>query len=517
MPECVDRAHRIGLQGRLAWPQKSGSFVHNLVARSFRTSERIRSARTFAAQVLNDQLDEETGLRGYAATHDATFLEPYYAGRRSLGASFAGLRRETTGLKLRIAAPDIADAAAMSAIWTRTVAVPLLHLRPRNVRALEVRGKDLVDRFRADIARVETAIDGREHIADAKVQAGIDRFAMFVGGAVALLGLLTIGFLVRQTQLASRLERARMRTEEARRRTAELRAAYKVEKRIADTLQEAFSQRALPTLPTLRFSATYVPATEETKVGGDWYDAIELPAGRVLFAIGDVAGHGIDAAVSMNRARQALISSALLDADPASVLARVNAELLREKAPMVTAVAGFADARTYEFVYSTAGHPPPLLLEPGREPRLLACGGLPLGILSASYSTYRLQTVPGAMLVLYTDGAVEHSRNVIEGEELLLAAAAEAAKRVDGDPATIIHNAIFQGRTVGDDVAILTIGFADDGASGLTVSADNAQQAFAGRLAGKRDAPARQTVPVVIPLEPVASALTDRTQLRVAS
>ncbi len=153
---------------------------------------------------------------------------------------------------------------------------------------------------------------------------------------------------------------------------------------------------------------------------------------------------------------------------------------------MVTAVAGFADSRTYEFVYSTAGHPPPLLLEPGRGPRLLACGGLPLGILSANYSTYRVQTVPGAMLVLYTDGAVEHSRNVIEGEKLLLEAAAQAVDRRDADAATVIHNAIFQGRPVGDDVAILTIGFADDAASGLRISADSAQQAFTGRLAAKR-------------------------------
>ncbi|MDQ2909253.1 MAG: SpoIIE family protein phosphatase [Candidatus Eremiobacteraeota bacterium] len=466
-----------------------GWLAHNLVAASVRTSERIRSARAFASQVLNNQLDEETGVRGYAGTHDPAFLEPYFGGRRSLGAAFFELRGATSGLALGGVTADIADAAAMSGAWRRAVALPLLRTRPRNARALQLRGKALMDRFRTDIVRIEAAIDDRQRVTDAKVQAGIDHFALFVGAAVALLGLLALVFLLRQSQLATRLEQARARAEEQRRRTAELRAAYVAEKRIADTLQDAFSQRALPTLPTLQFSATYVPATEETKVGGDWYDALELPANRVLFAIGDVAGHGINAAVTMNRARQALISAALLDSDPASVLARVNAELLREKAPMVTAVAGFADARTYEFVYSTAGHPPPLLLEPGREPRLLDCGGLPLGILSANYNTYRIQTVPGAMLVLYTDGAVEHSRNVIEGEELLLAAAGQAASRSDGDPATIIHDAIFQGRPVGDDVAILTIGFADNRRAGLTISADSAQQAFMGRLAAKTALP----------------------------
>ncbi len=292
----------------LALLMGGGWYVHNLVARSFRMSQHIRSARAYAAQVLRNQLDEETGLRGYAATHEAMFLEPYDAGHRALADSFNGLRRETAGLALFGVAPDIADAAAASAAWNKTVAFPLLRSRPRNVRALEVRGKSLMDRFRDDIANIETAIDARERAADTNVQAGIDRFAMFVGGSVALLGVLALVFLMRQSRLASGLELARTRADEARRRSAELRAAYLVEKRISDTLQDAFSQRALPTLPTLRFSATYVPATEETKVGGDWYDALELPAGRVLFAIGDVAGHGIDAAVSMNRARQALIS-----------------------------------------------------------------------------------------------------------------------------------------------------------------------------------------------------------------
>jgi hypothetical protein len=150
---------------------------------------------------------------------------------------------------------------------------------------------------------------------------------------------------------------------------------------------------------------------------------------------------------------------------------------------MVTAVAGFADARTYEFVYATAGHPPPVLLEPKRPPRLLDFGGLPLGVTGEShYTTYRIQTVPGAILVLYTDGAVEHSHDVIEGEAILLAAAAQVAEHPETDPASVIHNAIFAGRPAGDDVAILTVGFAQTPSSGLTISADNAQAGFTGRF-----------------------------------
>ena len=174
------------------------------------------------------------------------------------------------------------------------------------------------------------------------------------------------------------------------------------------------------------------------------------------------------------------------------MLARVSKELYADGSLLVTAVAGFADADTYEFVYASAGHPPPLLMEPGRPPRLLECGSLPLGAIADNeYRTFRVQSVPGATLVLYTDGAIEHSRDVIEGETILLAAAAAAAEAQPPDPATFIRNAVFAGRDVGDDVAILTIGFAADPAVGLRISADRAQAAFSGRV-GRLPQPGEQ-------------------------
>jgi serine phosphatase RsbU (regulator of sigma subunit) len=186
---------------------------------------------------------------------------------------------------------------------------------------------------------------------------------------------------------------------------------------------------------------------------------------RVMFVIGDVAGHGLEAAVAMNRARQTLISAALVDADPGPMLARANAELLRQNAQMVTVVCGHADASTYEFTYASAGHPPPILVEPGQPPRMLEFGGLPLAVMDAAvYRTIRVQSVPGAMLVLYTDGAVEHSKDVLRGESTLLEAVAQSVADEAANPAAAIHEAIFTDRSVGDDVAILTVAFAKAGA-----------------------------------------------------
>lgn len=454
----------------------AGFVVRGLVANAFAVVGQTRAAREQSLALLRLQLDEETGIRGFAAVHDRLFLEPYTAARGQFNDTAVPLRDAVNKLRLVTALSAIADARATNATWIETVATPLLGVHVAHPSLIQRRGKNLVDRFRADIATVNSTLLLREQAVNGDADRAINRILLLVVGAVVFIGLLAAVFFRQQSGLASRLEAERLRS-------VELSIAYATEKRIADTLQGAFSQRPLPSVPMLRFSAMYVPATDEAKVGGDWYDALELANERVLFAIGDVAGHGLDAAVAMSRARQALITSALLEADPASVLERVNRELVRERAPMVTAVVGFADSRSYEFIYAIAGHPPPLLLEPGRAPQILECGALPLATMATvEYRSYRVQTVPGAMLVLYTDGAVEHSRDVLAGEEMLVDAVARARADPTVEPATAIHRAIFEGRPAGDDVAILTIGFESKRAPGLTISAEQGSSSFSGRL-----------------------------------
>jgi serine phosphatase RsbU (regulator of sigma subunit) len=208
-----------------------------------------------------------------------------------------------------------------------------------------------------------------------------------------------------------------------------------------------------------------VPATEQAKIGGDWYDALQLSEDRVLVAIGDVTGHGIEAVIAMNKARQLLISYALIDATPAGVLERVNFDLVRGKSPLITAICGIIDTRTREFAYGCAGHPPPVVVEPRGHAKLLDFGSLPLGVAAkADYRTSRMQLAPGAMLVLYTDGLIEHSRDLALGEAALLEAAEAVAGLAGPEPAEEIRDRIFRDRKVGDDVAILTVRFAENSA-----------------------------------------------------
>jgi serine phosphatase RsbU (regulator of sigma subunit) len=234
------------------------------------------------------------------------------------------------------------------------------------------------------------------------------------------------------------------------------------EKQMAYKLQGAFLQQGLPVASNLGFSATYLPATLGTLVGGDWYDAFELSRGRIMFSIGDVAGHGIEAAVTMSRARQAIIAAALQDSEPGSILVRANTALLLQDTKFATAICGYIDTATLEVTYATAGHPPGIMIDKDGSAQLLEYDGLPLGVAqNAVYPTFRLDAQRDSLLVLYTDGALEYDRDLLEGERRMLQTATDIAVRRVKDPAGAIQDAIFAEYEPLDDVAILAISFHD--------------------------------------------------------
>jgi serine phosphatase RsbU (regulator of sigma subunit) len=430
-----------------------GFSVQNLISDSFQAESNASDARTMLfSLLLNDQLDEETGIRGYAATRQKLFLEPYRTASAQMNAHFDQLAKMFRDHELTPALGILADAGATNDEWQRTIAAPILKSKTYSP-LLQQAGKVFVDRFRQDIGRIDEMIQARQLALRENARSSINRISVLIFVSVFLIAVLALSIGGIQGRFFRRLD-------EERRASEAVRLLYETEKKVGDMLQEAFVQKPLPKLSGVSFSATYVPASEAAKVGGDWYEGVELSEDRVLFAIGDVAGHGLAAAVSMNRARQALLSAAVLDPDPASMLTRVNEELLRQRAPMVTALCGYADSQTYQITYATAGHPPPILLEPGQPPRFLLYGGLPLStVRDAVYRTHTVQTVPGAMLVLYTDGLLEHSRDVLVGETLLLEAVVQSMREEASEPAVAIRDVIFRKRTVGDDVAILTIAF----------------------------------------------------------
>jgi serine phosphatase RsbU (regulator of sigma subunit) len=162
----------------------------------------------------------------------------------------------------------------------------------------------------------------------------------------------------------------------------------------------------------------------------------------------------------MSRARQAIIAAALHENDPAKVLERANTSIMLQEMRMVTAICGYIDPRTLEVVYATAGHPAPVLARPGLPSEFLPHDGIPLGILrNATYRTFVAHPFDGALLVLYTDGVIEHKRNVIDGLDRLLEASRLSV--LAENPALAIQRYVFQDSIPTDDVAILTVKFSE--------------------------------------------------------
>ena len=142
---------------------------------------------------------------------------------------------------------------------------------------------------------------------------------------------------------------------------------YTERSHIARALQTGLLPDALPTIPGWRMEALYRPAGAENWVGGDFYDAVEVPGGWLVL-VGDVAGHGAEAAALTGLARHTLRSTARLLADPLDAIAQLNQELTARKQMSLCTVAAVLlterdGAAQAEIV--CAGHPPPLLIADG--------------------------------------------------------------------------------------------------------------------------------------------------------
>ncbi|MEV5973977.1 SpoIIE family protein phosphatase [Streptomyces sp. NPDC051921] len=218
------------------------------------------------------------------------------------------------------------------------------------------------------------------------------------------------------------------RARELQRLNEELRAAHAREREIAVTLQEAMLHS--PDLARHNDVAVrYLPAIGSLNVCGDWYDTVDLPEGRFTVAVGDVVGHGLEAATVMGMLRSALSAASRAASGPAQAL-----EVLGMYARSVvgalaaTAVTTLVDTRSRLLVYSSAGHPPPVLLHMDGTCELLdQATDPPLGARPEHVPRPQAGTAyrPGDTLVLYTDGLIERRHeDIYTGLERLTTAVA---------------------------------------------------------------------------------------------
>jgi anti-anti-sigma factor len=218
------------------------------------------------------------------------------------------------------------------------------------------------------------------------------------------------------------------------RRSAEERATeserrYREARDVVATLQRHLLPQSLPALATVRLAAHYLVASSELAAGGDWFDAIPLDGGGLGLVVGDVVGHGPDAAATMSQLRTVAAQALHTRCGPALD------EFARRHAGAHAATVCVAELDTDSGVldYVLCGHPAPVVLSTTNDARVLPGGGPPLGVGSSERLPRREQLSPGDVLLMYTDGLVERAdRPLADG----IAALAEATRAAMVDQST---------------------------------------------------------------------------------
>ncbi|MFJ2744906.1 SpoIIE family protein phosphatase [Streptomyces sp. NPDC087440] len=231
--------------------------------------------------------------------------------------------------------------------------------------------------------------------------------------------------------------------------------AYSEEHALALTLQRGFLPEFLPDTTRADLAVRYLPASRQTEIGGDFYEALVCPAGLVV-AVGDVAGHSLDAAMVMGQVRHALRAYAT-EGHPPDVVLRLLDRLLRNTQPGVTVTLCILlledDSDTVQV--ANAGHLPPLLRTPDGEARFLEEHGPLLGVGLPHPPALRVPVPPGSELLLVTDGLIERRHQDVRDSLTALAAAhAEGPRTPEALCAYLLERFPPDGN---DDIALMSV------------------------------------------------------------
>jgi serine phosphatase RsbU (regulator of sigma subunit)/anti-sigma regulatory factor (Ser/Thr protein kinase)/anti-anti-sigma regulatory factor len=197
------------------------------------------------------------------------------------------------------------------------------------------------------------------------------------------------------------------RRREAERESQDWEQRYQASQAGLAALQAALLPADVPVLPGLCIGARYLLAEADTAAGGDWFDAVPRPDGRVALVVGDVVGHGIAASAVMGRLRAVLEEHLAAGDTIPDALGALDALAARVPgAAAATVCVALLDPASGELAYCTAGHPPPLLAGPDGWRYLAATGAGPLGS-GTGFATATAQVTAGEVVLLYSDGLVE--------------------------------------------------------------------------------------------------------------
>jgi anti-sigma regulatory factor (Ser/Thr protein kinase)/GAF domain-containing protein len=232
---------------------------------------------------------------------------------------------------------------------------------------------------------------------------------------------------------------------------------YRGQAATAAALHQSMLPAHPPRLAGVEIAHRYLPGGKDTQVGGDWFDAIALPGGRVALVVGDVMGHGIGSAAIMGRLRTSVQTLAALDLPPEQVLRHLDDIARRlDDDHLATCVYAVYDPVARSCVVANAGHIPPVLVHCGGQAELLTSlpAGAPIGVGGVPFEPMEVQTADGDLLVLCTDGLVEMRGQDI-GSGLAALCESVAAPGVTPDELCEILMRTLHTRDREDDVALL--------------------------------------------------------------
>jgi len=239
-------------------------------------------------------------------------------------------------------------------------------------------------------------------------------------------------------------------------------ALYGREHRVASVLQSSILPKSLPEYDEIESSSVYLPAGEEVEIGGDYFDLFKDADGKLVMAIGDVCGKGVDAATKTSMIKYLVRGLVAAGLSPAAVLSEVNRAVAEsgDTSDIVTLWLGYLDLETYAMTYADGGHPPAVVRRAadGSTELLETTGALLGAIPDAHYDEVEMTIGPDDVLVLYTDGVTEARRgNKFFGEGRVMRAVGAGGSANDVVDRLLGSLDRFVPGALRDDAAILAV------------------------------------------------------------
>jgi len=367
-----------------------GSIVtYGRVNAAYARQNSISQAQEQLQICMRDQIDQESALRGFLASGQRLFLEPYYRAGPDLTRHVDELQRTLETANLRDSDPLALDLRRSHTDWERVVAQPLV-LRPNAPGAAQriKNGKLLSDQMRRDADRLTLILDDQAAAARDAVGTLLLRAATLTAALMLLFGMSAIIADVVRTRTQAALERERI---------------------VGDTLQRAFLS-GWDVCSYLRVGTAYVSAARHVAVGGDLFDVHRIDDHRCLLVVADVSGKGLEAAVDTAFVKFSMRALVEEFHDPSTLLRKFNTSFIkstRDETSFVSLFAGVLDSEGLTLRYASAGHSPVYVRRGDAVYQLPVTGPL-IGLRTEDdFDAIEEKLSPHDILVLATDGFTE--------------------------------------------------------------------------------------------------------------